>query len=280
MAGFLKSNGKEKNRRKSHYDEYRAAVSQLDEKTKNKLELQRTLGMAAIVLIAIGLFCILVFTGIGVDKTKSRSGNYFVDLEKVRIECFGDSITEGYTSLSNGKSGIGEITYPNELEKILLELFRNDGRQYRCNSLEIKNYGQSGSILVENSSSRLSGTANIVLMMYTANNFIEGIEYEGALDTNINSILSKGSTLFLLNYPIPEGSKYSEKLEQANNYIASTASQRNIQFIDLCSYFSSVTEYSQDELFCADGIHPTELGYKIMGDYIAEVIHSYYYEMV
>ncbi|MCF0229490.1 MAG: SGNH/GDSL hydrolase family protein [Parasporobacterium sp.] len=276
----MKNNNKDKPKRKGHYDEYRAAVSQLDDKTKNKLELQRALGMMLVVVVAIGIFCILVFTGVGVDKNRSVSGNVFADLENVLIECFGDSITEGYTvSEETGAAYIADVPYPEEMKVHLSELLAGDGNKYKCSSIEVRNFGQSGSILQKDSCARLSGKAHIVIILYTSNNFMEGVEYEGTLESNIDTIMSQGSQVFLMNYPVKKGTIYENKLLQANNYISSVAGSRSVQFIDAEKYFNDMTEEASGKLFSPDGVHLTEEGYRLLGDYAAEVIHEYYRSM-
>ncbi len=279
MAKFFNNLKSNDNKRKGHFDEYREALQSLDEKTKNQLELKRTLGMCGVVVFVLALMCVLIKTGVAVDKNKSATGNVFADKETVLIECFGDSLTEGYTVDETGISSIAEVTYPEELETKLYELFDADSYQYTFNTVNVKNYGQSGSVLQDTSCSRLSGTADIVLIQYCANNFIEGAEYEGTLEANIEAIERQGSQVFILNYPIRSGSAYEDKLSQANNYIANAAQAESDLLIDINAYFTQITDYSQDELFASDGVHLTALGYELMADYIADIIHQHYVDM-
>ena len=268
--------------KKRPFDSYKSLLNQLDEETKQKLDRQRTIGMTIIVAFVVLLIVILAVTGIGVDKTQSVSGNLFADKEHVLIECFGDSLTEGFQVMEEDgelRTGIGEVTYPKELEQKLTELFASDGNKYTFTDLTVKNYGQSGSVLQASSCARLSGSADIVLILYTANNFLSGEDYVGTLEANIETIGKQGGFVFLLNYPVVEGSPEEDKITQANNYIANTASAYSIPLIDLRSCFSSVSDYAQEELFGADQVHLTDLGYKLMGDYIAQFLHDYYYAM-
>ena len=138
---------------------------------------------------------------------------------------------------------------------------------------------KKATILQENSCSRLSGTADIVLILYTLNNFLDGGEYVGTLEANIDTIQKAGSQVFLLNYPLASGSSFEDKISQANNYISSTAKALNVELIDLQSYFSSLQDHDPEEIFSGDGVHLTEEGYILMGDYIADVLHEYYFEM-
>lgn len=279
MAKFFNNLKSNDNKKKGHFDEYREALQSLDEKTKNQLELKRTLGMCGIVVFVLALMCVLIKTGVAVDKNKSATGNVFADKETVLIECFGDSLTEGYTVDDAGISSIAEVTYPEELETKLYELFDADPYQYTFNTVNVKNYGQSGSVLQNTSCSRLSGTADIVLIQYCANNFIEGTEYEGTLETNIETIERQGSQVFILNYPVRSGSEYEDKLTQANNYISNAAEAESDLLIDINAYFAQITNHSQEELFASDGVHLTALGYELMADYIAEIIHQHYVDM-
>ena len=263
--------------KKRPFDSYKSIVDKLDEETKQKLDRQRTIGIVCIVVFVFLLVVIQAVTGIGIDKTRSVSGNVFGDKEHVLIECFGDSLTEGIV-VSDDHSDIAETTYPEELEIKLQQLFSEDEKQYKFQSLEVKNYGQAGSILQKTSSSRLSGSADIVLMLYTANNFLSGAEYVDSLETNAAAMIKQGARVFLLNYPIPPDSPEKDKLEQANNYIASAASSMDLQLIDLKTFFDGIMLNGRVNPFSADGIHLTQEGYILMGDYVAVAIHDYYYE--
>ena len=278
--GFLSGgNNFNPNYRKRPFDGYKATLEKLDEETKRKLDRQRQWGMVIIVAAVFALIVVLAVTGIGIDKNKSVSGNVFVDKENVLIECFGDSLTEGYTILESGLSDIVENTYPDEMGRKLTQLFTQDGNTYAFKNLEVKNYGQSGSVLREESLSRLSGNADIVVFQYIANNFMDGVEYEGMIEKNVQTITGMGSKVFILNYPYVEGTAYESRLEQANNYISSAAKSLQASLIDVHSYFASLEGYTQDELFCGDNVHLTQKGYELMGDYIAEEIYQYYLEL-
>ena len=267
------------NYKKRPFDSYKSIVDKLDEETKNKLDRQRTMGMFAIVIGAALLILILAVTGIAVDKTRSVTGNVFVDKENVLIECFGDSITEGWTLNDEEVSYYSEPAYPEEMKTELLRLFDEDERKYNFKTLEVKNYGQTAACLYADSASRLSGNADIVLMLYIANNFIDRVDYEGVLESNIDLINNAGSKLFLLNYPYTDDCENKDKIEQANNLILNTAEKLSVTFIDVNSYFNGLMqEYSQQELYCSDGLHLTDLGYKLLGDFAARQVYDYYLE--
>jgi len=263
--------------KKRPFDGYKSVIDKLDEETKQKLDRQRTIGMVCTVAFVFILVVILAVTGIGIDKSKSVSGNLFGDKEHVLIECFGDSLTEGITTSGEFSETAG-TTYPMELEKKLPELLSQDGKTYKFKSLEVKNYGQGGSVLQKTSCSRLSGTADIVLVLYTINNFASGADYVDTLETNADTMIKQGSRVFFLNYPIASDSREKDKLEQANNYIASAAKTMELQLIDLKSYFDTLQQEGKEELFSSDRLHLTEEGYILMGDYVAEAVHDYYYE--
>lgn len=277
MGMLFKNNDFKTDYKKRPFDGYKATVDKLDDETKKKLDRQRTIGMACIVGAIVLFIFVLYITGIGVDKTQSVSGNIFVDKEDVLIECFGDSLTEGY--MGGSASTIAETTYPQELEQKLPGLFSEDDREYKFQKLTVKNYGQAGSVLQDTTCSRLSGDADIVIIQYTANNFLTGADYEGTLEANIETIQKEGSQVFLLNYPILPGSDTEDKTAQANNYIASTAKTMNVPIVDLQACFEGFSAEELKEYFAEDGIHLTSQGYILMGDQIAEFIHTYYYEM-
>ena len=277
MGMLFKNNDFKTDYKKRPFDGYKATLDKLDEETKKKLDRQRTIGMACIVGVVVLLIMVLYISGIGVDKTQSVSGNVFADKEDVLIECFGDSLTEGY--MGGEGTLIAQTTYPQELEKKLPGLFAEDSREYKFKTLSVKNYGQAGSVLQSTTCSRLSGDADIVIVQYTANNFMTGADYEGTLEANIETIQKEGSQVFLLNYPILPGSDTQDKIAQANNYIASAAKTMNVPLIDMQTYFGGFSREELQGIFTEDGIHLTEQGYILMGDQIADFIHNYYFEM-
>ena len=277
MKNIFSNNNYNTGYKQRPFDSYKSVVDKLDEETKKKLDRQRQIGMICVVAFVFILIVVLALTGIGVDKSRSQAGSIFADKDSVLIECFGDSITEGYSIFEDGSSGIVDNTYPIELQKKLLSLISEDDHEDAVKELTVKNYGQSGSILRNDTYGRLSGEADIVLILYTVNNFITRNEYEGTLESNIDAIKDHGSQIFLLNYPFKKGAAAREVMEQCNNYISNVAKNKNITLIDVCSYFSGITEYTQDELFSSDEDHLTELGYTLMGDYVAEQLYQYYY---
>ena len=282
MSVFFKNNDFNTNYKKRPFDGYKSVVEKLDEETKRKLDRQRTTGMIVVVAFVVILVAILAITGIGIDKSKSASGNVFLDKEQVLIECFGDSVTEGYTIITDEQgehAAVSEVTYPSRLQQTLMKLLQADDHTYRCQSLDVKNYGISGSVLQKDSYTRLSGTADIVLIMYTANNFLYNEEYVGTLESNIDAVLKSGAQIFLVNYPTMAGSEYEMTHTQANNYIANTAKDYGLPLIDVSAYIAGITDYSQEELYCPDGVHLTALGYELMGDFAADVLHQYYYDL-
>ena len=90
MGMLFKNNDFKTDYKKRPFDGYKATVDKLDVAAKKKLERQRTIGMVCIVGAAVLLIMVLYITGIGVDKTKSVSGNVFVDKEDVLIDILKD----------------------------------------------------------------------------------------------------------------------------------------------------------------------------------------------
>lgn len=282
LSLLFKKNDFNTSYKKRPFDSYKSIVDKLDEETKRKLDKQRTTGMVCVVIFVFLLIVILAVTGIGIDKNRSGSGNVFADKENVLIECFGDSITEGYTIVNDEEgehSAVSEITYPQAMGASLMKLLDEDDKTWKCKHLDVKNYGISGSVLQKESSSRLSGNADIVLILYSANNFMFNEEYVGTLEANIGAIQQKGAQVFLLNYPTQEGSEYQTVHDQANNYIANTAKDLDIRLLDAAAYINELDQTSQEPVFCSDGVHLTAYGYEKMGDFVAEQLHQYYYDL-
>ena len=179
----------------------------------------------------------------------------------MRIECLGDSITEGWVTDISGFGWKGHTTYPDTLSE---ELSRAGI------DAVVKNYGNSGSLITEDSYLRLSGTADMVILLYGLNNYFVDRDPEGLLEINIDEILAQGSKLYLLNYPQYLGSEYEYWVDAANSYIAEAAEEKQIELLDAREHFENLDAY--DELFGSDRVHLSAEGYRELGKFTADCI--------
>lgn len=263
MADFFKNKNFDVNYKKRPHDEYKSLLEKLPEETKRKLDWQRNIILLIVLLCVIGLVVVLAATGVGVDKT--ITGSIFDGSSEISIACFGDSLTEGYVTDENGDSYICEETYP--------EVMKTEIAKTYDTALTVTNYGISGDVAANTSYKRVDSDADVAVVLYMANNFINGEEYEGILEANVSGLENQGSIVFLVNYPICEGSEYEEALEDANDYIEQVSESEGVTMLDAADYFETHINngtYSQDELFCSDGLHLTETGYALLGTFVAE----------
>lgn len=265
MADFFKNKNFNTSYKRRPRDEYKAMIDKLPEETKRKLDRQRTLIMTAVVVFVVGLILVLAATGIGVDKDGTITGNMFEGRDELTIACFGDSITEGYVLNDDGSSYICETAYPDSMKE---EISKN----YEL-TLNVENYGISGDVGENTSYRRVDEEADVCVVLYMVNNFIDGLEYEGILEANVSGLKKQGAVVFLVNYPVCEGSEYEELVEEANDYIEDVSASEEVTMIDAADYFQnriSSGTYTAEELFCSDGLHLTEEGYSLLGKIVAE----------
>ena len=247
-----------------------AAMDALPEEERNQLDWRRNAILGGFILIVVIFIGVMALTGIGVDDD-TQTGNLFAGESKVKIAFFGDSLTEGYSLDEDGQGYIVDTSYVDEaLDEVTdayPEIF-----------LTFTNYGISGDIGESTSYERVGSQYSVVVVLYMVNNFIYGQEYEGILEANIEGLEESGAEVILLNYPVCEGSEYEETVKECNAYIAQAAESEEVSLFDAASYFEGLIEdetYTADELFASDGIHLSETGYKVLGNYVADILLAY-----
>ena len=177
----------------------------------------------------------------------------------MKIECLGDSITEGWITDFYGLGWKGHVTYPKTLASEL------------CGA-EVKNLGISGSLIREDSYKRLSGNADIVILLYGLNNYMTGKNPLEYLRSNAREIM-KMSKLFMVNYPLHPDGEYAYWVERTNMCISEIAEEMKVPLLDAKSHFDSLMhERPQEKFFGSDLVHLSESGYIELGKFIAENI--------
>ncbi len=226
-------------------------------------------------IITVGILIVIVVVAliiIGESRKKQlreNIPNYFAEKETVKIDCFGDSITYS----SNGITYDQCIkTYPEELKNKLLENFSKN--TYKVKNIEVKNLGIPGDWILPDSYKRLSGDADIIIMLYGINNVFQNQPYKEIIKSNIEEIKKTGAKLYLVLYPICPGNKYMDLMNKINDYIVKVAKETGEELIDPNKELSKIKNLK--EYFVKDGIHFTPDGYEIFGKIIADYIYNDY----
>jgi len=220
--------------------------------------------------------------------------------KEIEVYCFGDSITWGMyrTKELEEKIANGEIitstddggqlfedlnmyvssvykcnpTYPMVLEKELNQKLQEAGKEITVKTIED---GICGDWITKDSYKRIVGNPDIVIILYSGNNFHFDQPYEGMLEANIKALQEKGCYIYLADYGLYPGAKITKYFEDANKYIKKVSKEMNIPLIDTNAYFKSEVEqgnYSIDDLFSIDHIHLSKKGYELLGKLAAEKI--------
>lgn len=235
------------------------------------------------------------------SEYKTALQDLFRDKQEIVIDCFGDSITWGQfnseeldqkiqsgevtPSLDDGGQlfedyGIyissvyqSDPTYPEKLESMLNQKLSETGR---ASCVRTVNDGISGDWLTKKSYQRITCDPDIVLILYTGNNFYFEQPYKGTLEANVKALRKKGCIVYFLTYPLYPERPYTEDFANANAYLRSVAEKEGVRLIDTYELFEDAVrdQYDRDELFSTDKIHLSELGYELLGLYAAEAIFS------
>lgn len=248
----------------------------------------------AAVLAAVIIFMPIFMTGC---KHKDQQLN-MKNKNEIEIYCFGDSITWGLyrTKELEDKIARGELTpdqddggqlfenvgvyissvykchpnYPEVLEESLNQKLKESGKDLKVRTTED---GICGDWITKDSYKRIQGTPDIVIILYSGNNFYFNLPYEGMLEENIKALKERGCYIYLANYGLYPGELVSNYYGEANEYIKHVSRDMNIPLIDINGFFESEVDkgsYTYDELFSTDYIHLTEKGYELLGEYVAE----------
>ena len=249
------------------------------------------------------LLILLMMTACGSGKKGNveQIKELFETKTEIVIDCFGDSITWGQfvsdeleAAIANGEIkpslddggqlfedyGIyissvyqSDPTYPEKLEMTLNEDLSDAGltSHVRC-----VNDGISGDWLTKDSYKRITCDPDIVVILYCGNNFYFKEDYEGTLEANVDALRDKGCILYFATYPLYPDRVHTEDFGNANKYLRKVAKKKNVPLIDTYELFEEAVsgQYERDDLFSTDMIHLSELGYELLGQYIAEGIFA------
>ena len=267
-----------------------------------KVTMQRKAGRIAIGMILAGI--ILITTACSNQssvKQKATLNDLFRNNKEIVIDCFGDSITWGQfvsvdlqKKIANGEVipslddggqlfeeyGIyissvyqSDPTYPEKLEMTLNESLLRSGYESRVICV---NDGISGDWLTKDSYRRITCDPDIVVILYCGNNFYFDQEYKGTLEANVDALRDAGCLLYFATYPLYPDKAHTEDFANANKYLRKVAKKKNIPLIDTYELFEEAVgeQYDRDDLFSTDLIHLSELGYELLGQYIAQGIFA------
>lgn len=225
----------------------------------------------------------------------------FGEPKEIVIDCFGDSITWGqfnseeleqqiqngeiHPSLEDGGQlfedyGIyissvyqSDPTYPESLEINLNQKLTEGGY---ASYVRTVNDGISGDWLTKDSFRRISCDPDITILLFCGNNFYFDQPYKGTLEKNIDALQKAGSIVYLLTYPLYPDRAYTDDFAGANQYIREVAKKKNVRLIDTYQMFENVigTSYDREALFSKDCIHLSQLGYDLLGQFVAEAVYA------
>lgn len=191
----------------------------------------------------------------------------------VKIVCYGDSITNGYTGAVQVPT-----PYPARLQTILRSHYNNQ-------NITVVNQGTVGQTssqgLTNFDTDVVAQNPTAVVIMYGINDVVVGTTIE-TYATNLISMVNKcfqdGITPVLMNAPPTFYPSWSEPLSQTNKniYIFSQAVQiichaYNIDFVDINNIFQELyvkKVYAYNSLQPDNFTHFNGLGYQIMGDMV------------
>ncbi len=227
--------------------------------------------IAACVLILIAIAAAIVIDESKINDVMKNYTNYFDEKETIKIDCFGDSITYSSNGITYEKSS---KTYPDVLEKTLYKFFNAPSSSYKVKSIEVNNLGIPGDWILPDSYKRLSGDADIVIMLYGINNVFQNQPYKGIIESNIAEIKKTGAKIYLVLYAECQSCQYTELIKRTNDYIRKVAKETGEDLIDPNIELSKVENL--DDYFVKDGIHFTSDGYELFAQIIADNIYKYY----
>lgn len=258
MGIFFKRNDFKVDYKKGPHDDYKALIEKLDEDTKRKFDRRRALIMTVVLGVVVLGVIILAVTGIGVNKTQS-AGNILGGEEAAVINCLGDSVTLGTT----------EASWPESMKK---ELESKLGK-----TVTVHNYADSKGKAANTTYKTMNETPNIAILMYTYENCLAGEDPEGILQANIDGLSEMLILTYLVNYPYSKSAKNAAAAKQANQYISKAATEKSLLLLDANAYFNNLVSnlgYTEEDLYSEDGIHLTDKGYELLGQFVADGLIS------
>lgn len=227
----------------------------------------KTIIITACIIAVIAIVAVIFI----VVANKKEKPNIFDEKEIVKIECLGDSITYSSNGITYDQC---KITYPGKLGEKLLNLFNNDSKTYKVKQIDVDNLGIPGDFVMPDRYLRLSGNADIVIMLYGINNVFQNQPYKGVIESNIEEIKKSGAKLYLLLYPLCPDGRYYDQAKKINDYILKVAKETKTELFDANEELSKLK--NEKEYFEKDGIHFTPEGYELFAEIIAKRIYNDY----
>ena len=251
--------------------------------------------------LGILLLILLMMAACGKKGNVEPIKELFATKSEIVIDCFGDSITWGQFSSKELEKKIadGEIvpslddggqlfedygiyissvyqsdpTYPEKLEEELNTSLSASGFSSRVRCV---NDGISGDWLTKESYRRITCDPDIVVILYCGNNFYFDQQYKGTLEANVDALREEGCIIYFATYPLYPDRIHTEDFGNANAYLRKVAEKKKVPLIDTYELFEEAAsgQYDRDDLFSTDKIHLSELGYALLGQYIAQGIFA------
>jgi acyl-CoA thioesterase-1 len=226
------------------------------------------------------IFMLSVFTGscmstdgnIKTDRDLSqlpRENFLLRDRKEVRIVCYGDSVTFGFTPFTGIQC---ETPYPEALEKAL-----NQDSSVRYHCINAGYSGQTSNFGLFNLRSLvLNHQPDLVILMFGINDCNYGMKleiYRKNFIRMIEEIREAGAfPVILTPTPILRDNR-NGLLRDYSRELSSIASGEGTAFFDL-QHALSVQIAGREKEFIPDGIHPAVEVYPVIGDQVARFIRS------
>ncbi|MCQ2529715.1 MAG: SGNH/GDSL hydrolase family protein [Lachnospiraceae bacterium] len=248
----------------------------MDNSAKQKTRNNRKNIILAAILLAAAVILLLIILGATrkPDSNKEAITELFAEKEEIVIDCLGDSITFGLYRDVASPDFQSQTTYPESLEEGLNQKLKE--ASYSSSVIAV-NDGISGDVITKDTYQRVTCSPDIVVLLYSGNNFHFNIPYKGALEANIKEFKERGTVVYLANYPLYPDSRFYKDFSGANNYIKKSAQKTSVPLIDIDEYFSELVNsgtYEREELFSKDLVHLTPLGYQLLGEKVSDIIFN------
>ncbi|WP_333661268.1 SGNH/GDSL hydrolase family protein [Chishuiella changwenlii] len=199
---------------------------------------------------------------------------------------FGDSITYGeYDGILGG--------YVDFLKRFChTEYYTNNAEEVNCFNLGIGGETTFGLLnrFTTEIEARLSPDNNLVFLFYGANDLaikdnqelVSLNDFEANLQLTVKKAKVYTDKVYLISIiPIskqidgvivPSGKfRSTEKIELFNQSIEKIAKEEKVNFLDVYTLFKE----DKESLLSKDGVHPNEVGYKLIAEYIKPIVKEY-----
>ncbi|TAE74353.1 MAG: SGNH/GDSL hydrolase family protein [Bacteroidetes bacterium] len=214
------------------------------------------------------------------DTTKlnhlfAKETKNFIDLKiknnkKIKIICFGNSITNGYKV---GTTKTVKNDYPSELEKLLQKKYKND-------SIKVIKEGKNGRRIdqaLQYLPQIIAQKPDLVILEYGINDVYSNfsVDFFNQKMTDINKKLKEKNIFVIIASPTPILTPQNEKVWELTQGIYKFCKKNQIPFVNLYENIEKISKENDIEMknLLPDKIHFADEYYV----YLAKIIFEYIY---